>query len=142
MSIFKRVMAAVCSLTVAGTLSLSSLRVVPQETEVFAEADTNNDDWLHAEGSRLYDKNGNEVWLTGANWFGFNCSENCAHYLWSADVDDVLSSVADHGINIIRFPISTELILSWMNGTPNPVSSVSGNTDPAFTINPDFCEAD
>ncbi|MBE6853779.1 MAG: glycoside hydrolase [Ruminococcus sp.] len=135
-------MAAVCSLTVAGTLSLSSLRVVPQETEVFAEADTNNDDWLHAEGSRLYDKNGNEVWLTGANWFGFNCSENCAHYLWSADVDDVLSSVADHGINIIRFPISTELILSWMNGTPNPVSSVSGNTDPAFTINPDFCEAD
>ena len=29
--------------------------------------DTNGDDWLHAKGSRLYDMNGNEVWLTGAN---------------------------------------------------------------------------
>ena len=26
-------------------------------------ADTNNDDWLHAVGSRLYDKDGNEVKL-------------------------------------------------------------------------------
>ena len=47
-------------------------------------ADDTNDDWLHAEGSRLFDKDGHEVWLTGANWFGFNCSERCAHYLWSA----------------------------------------------------------
>lgn len=105
-------------------------------------ADDNNDDWLHCEGSRIFDKDGNEVWLTGANWFGFNCSENCVHYLWSADVDDVLQSVADHGINIIRFPIATELLVSWMNGKPNPVNSVSANADPAFTINPDFCEAD
>ena len=105
-------------------------------------ADDTNDDWLHCEGSRIFDKDGNEVWLTGANWFGFNCSENCVHYLWSADVDDVLQEIADHGINIIRFPIATELLVSWMNGEPNPVSSVSANADPAFTINPDFCEAD
>ena len=105
-------------------------------------ADDTNDDWLHCEGSRIYDKDGNEVWLTGANWFGFNCSENCAHYLWSADIDDVLQQVADRGINIIRFPIATELLVSWMNGKPNPVSSVSGNADPAFTINPDFVESD
>jgi hypothetical protein len=39
--------------------------------------------------------NGNEVWLTGANWFGFNCSENCPHYLWSADADDCLTEIAD-----------------------------------------------
>ena len=69
--------------------------------------DTNNDDWLHAEGSRLYDMNGNEVWLTGANWFGLNCSERCPHYLWSADCDDLLREVADRGINVIRFPVST-----------------------------------
>ena len=105
-------------------------------------ADTNNDDWLHAVGSRLYDKDGNEVWLTGANWFGFNCNEACPHYLWSADADDCLTEIADRGINIIRFPISTELIVSWMNGKPNPVNSFSANADPAFTINKDFCEAD
>jgi len=105
-------------------------------------ADTNNDDWLHCEGSRIYDKDGHEVWLTGANWFGFNCSENCPHYLWSADADDCLREIADRGINIIRFPIATELIVSWMNGKPNPVSSFSCNTDPSFTINPDFCSED
>ncbi len=124
-------------LTVAGAAPCFS-----QTTMTANSVDTNNDDWLHAEGSRLYDMNGNEVWLTGANWFGFNCSENCPHYLWSADADDCLTEIADRGINIIRFPIATELIVSWMKGEPNPVSSFSANADPAYKINADFCEAD
>ena len=95
-----------------------------------AAADDCNDDWIHAVGSRLYDKDGNQVWLTGANWFGFNCSENCAHGLYAADVDDFLEGVADHGINVLRFPISSELLLSWMNGDPNPVSSVQASYNP------------
>ena len=85
--------------------------------------DDNNDDWLHAEGSRLYDMNGNEVWLTGANWFGLNCIEYSPHYLYAGDIDDMLQEVADRGINVIRFPISTELILSWMNGKPFQISA-------------------
>lgn len=129
----KRFTAAALSAVMA---AVSTVSVIPAMSA--NAVDTNNDDWLHAEGSRLYDSNGNEVWLTGANWFGFNCGENVPHYLWSADCDDVLSSIADHGINVIRFPISTELILSWMNGTPNEVSSFSCNNDPAFTINKDF----
>ncbi|MBP3310039.1 MAG: cellulase family glycosylhydrolase [Ruminococcus sp.] len=133
--------ASVAALTVSGAASVT-LAVTTTPVVTAAAVDGNNDDWLHAEGSRLYDMNGNEVWLTGANWFGFNCSENCVHYLWSADVDDVLRETADRGINIIRFPIATELIVSWMEGSPNPVSSVSANKDPAFTINPDFCEDD
>ncbi len=100
-----------------------------------------NDDWLHAEGDGLYDAYGNEVWLTGVNWFGFNCGENILHGLWSADVDELISDVADHGFNCFRFPISTELIYSWMNGTPNAVSSVSaGNDPPYYVINPDFLD--
>ena len=115
-----------------------------------------NDDWLHAEGSRLYDMNGNEVWLTGANWFGFNCSERCAHYLWSGDCDDMLRECADRGINIIRFPVSTELLYEWMNGIAEPVSG--GGLQAAYNppqdqddgnggivkagINKDFVEAD
>ena len=142
MSIFKRLISAVCVLAMAGTYSLSYAPGISGETKLNAAVDSNNDDWLHAEGSRLYDMNGNEVWLTGANWFGFNCNEACPHYLWSADADDCLTEIADRGINIIRFPISTELIVSWMNGTPNPVNSFSANADPAFTINADFCEAD
>lgn len=122
--------------------------------------DTNNDDWLHAEGSRLYDMNGNEVWLTGANWFGLNCSERCPHYLWSADCDDLLREVADRGINVIRFPVSTEVLYEWQNGLDGPVSGgglqaaynpptdqvgEDGSVTKAGTwgsINKDFVEAD
>lgn len=125
-----------------------------------AVADDCNDDWLHAVGSRLYDENGNEVWLTGANWFGLNCIEYSPHYLYAGDIDDMLSEVADRGINVIRFPISTELILSWMNGTPYQISAGgmqasynppvdiddgNGNIVKAGTyghINKDFVEAD
>ena len=83
-----------------------------------AEEDTNNDDWLHAVGSRLYDKDGNEVWLTGANWFGMNCTENSPHGLYAADINVFVENIANHGINIVRMPISTELLCSWMNGEP------------------------
>ena len=105
-----------------------------------AAVDDNNDDWLHAVGSRLYDKDGNQVWLTGANWFGMNCTENFPHGLWSADADELLSSVADHGINIIRFPISTELLLSWMNGEPYKPVGLTASNDPYYMFNPDFCD--
>ncbi|MBQ2263797.1 MAG: cellulase family glycosylhydrolase [Oscillospiraceae bacterium] len=134
MKLWNKLTAFVTALTIcAGTAGAVTLNT--------RAADDCNDDWLHAVGSRLYDQDGNEVWLTGANWFGFNCGENCVHYLWSVDVDDALSSIADHGINVLRIPISTELLYSWMNGTPNPVSSVQANNDPAYTINPDFCDA-
>ncbi len=145
------------ALTISATAALSGDLKTLNVTTASA-ADDCNDDWLHAEGSRLYDAQGNEVWLTGANWFGFNCSENCAHGLYAADVDDFLSGVADHGINIIRFPISSELILSWMEGSPNKVSSVQAGLSPAkdevgedgsitpagsyVKINPDFCLED
>ncbi len=138
MKVWKKLTAAVAALAFCVSAVTSGVATTLRTTAV----DDGNDDWLHAVGSRLYDKDGNEVWLTGANWFGFNCSENCVHYLWSVDVDDALSSIADHGINVIRIPISTELLYSWMNGKPNPVSSVQANNDPAYTINPDFCDAD
>ena len=114
--------AAAAALTVSGAAYYAPA-VAPDTIGVAIAADDNNDDWLHAKGSRLYDMNGNEVWLTGANWFGLNCTENVPHGLYARDVDDLLKSVADHGINIIRFPISTELLLSWMDGKPLPVSS-------------------
>ncbi|WP_029232210.1 cellulase family glycosylhydrolase [Butyrivibrio sp. VCB2006] len=74
------------------------------------------DDWLHAKGGRIYDKYGHEVYLTGANWFGFNCSERVFHGLWSANMKDVVEGMADHGINLVRVPISTELLFEWKSG--------------------------
>lgn len=119
--ISSKIAAFAAAITVTG-LASSAPAVFSQPVDVSA-VDTNNDDWLHAEGSRLYDMNGNEVWLTGANWFGLNCIEYSPHYLYAGDIDDMLQEVADRGINVIRFPISTELILSWMNGTPYQISA-------------------
>lgn len=137
MKLWKKLTAFVTALTIcAGTAAAGT--AVTMRTEA---VDDGNDDWLHAVGSRLYDQDGNEVWLTGVNWFGFNCGENCVHGLWSADVDTLISSVADHGFNCFRIPISTELLVSWMEGTPNAVSSVSaGNDPPYYVINPDFLD--
>ena len=129
---FTRTIAALASaaaVTVTGSASVPMSAVNNAIPAAFA-VDDNNDDWLHAVGSRLYDMNGNEVWLTGANWFGLNCTENVPHGLYARDVDDMLQSIADHGINIIRFPISTELLLSWMDGEPLGVSSVQASYNP------------
>ncbi len=128
-------------LMVAGVMAATGLTsVLPSGAALTANAaDDMTDDWIHAEGSKLYDMNGNQVWLTGANWFGFNCTENFPHGLWSADCDELLSAVADHGINCIRFPVSTELLVSWMNGTPlEPVGFNAANDAPHYVFNPDF----
>ena len=156
--ITKAFAALVSSVVMSASATGSVLPAVNTPVGTALAVDDCNDDWLHAEGSKLYDMNGNQVWLTGANWFGMNCTENVPHGLYARDVDDLLQSVADHGINIIRFPISTELLLSWMNGEPLPVSSVQasysppqdevgedGTVTPAGkygNINRDFCEAD
>ena len=115
-------------ITATGTVGFAGKSVQPPMN--VAAADDTNDDWLHCEGSRIFDKDDKEVWLTGANWFGFNCSENCAHGLYAADVDDMLSTIADHGINVLRFPISTTLLKSWMDGKPHAVSSVQASYTP------------
>ena len=101
MKLYKKIV----GLAIAGAMTISGLSAsLPVMTAPLTAqaADDTNDDWLHAEGSKLYDMNGNQVWLTGANWFGFNCTENFPHGLWSADADALLSTVADHGVNCIN----------------------------------------
>jgi aryl-phospho-beta-D-glucosidase BglC (GH1 family) len=88
------------------------------------------DDWLHTEGNKIVDANGDEVWLTGANWFGFNASERVFHGLWSANITDLTKSMADRGINIVRVPISTQLLLEWKNGRATVPSGVNDYANP------------
>lgn len=88
----------------------------PTPTVVEEDPSVQGDDWLHTDGHKILDKQGREVFLTGANWFGFNCSEKVFHGLWSANMKDVVEGMADHGINLVRVPISTELLLDWKAG--------------------------
>lgn len=68
-------------------------------------------------GNQIVDSSGKSVWLTGANWFGMNASERVFHGLWSANMESLVRSMAQRGINIVRVPISTTLIKEWMSGT-------------------------
>ncbi len=74
------------------------------------------DDWLSVKGNKIVDKDGKEVWLTGCNWFGYNTGTNTFDGLWACDLNTSIASIADHGFNLLRVPISSELIKNWSNG--------------------------
>ncbi len=74
------------------------------------------DDWLHTDGSHIYDKDGKEVWITGCNWFGYNTGTNLFDGLWNSVLTESVDAIADHGFNLIRVPFSAELINNWADG--------------------------
>jgi len=74
------------------------------------------DDWLTTDGDRIVDQNGTEVWLTGCNWFGYNTGSNLFDGVWACNMREALESIADHGFNLLRIPMSAELLLQWSNG--------------------------
>lgn len=74
------------------------------------------DDWLTTKGSKIVDKNGTEVWLTGCNWFGYNTGTNLFDGVWNCNLKESLTAIADHGFNLLRVPMSSELILQWKKG--------------------------
>src|SRR5690606_15866224 len=62
---------------------------------------------------------------------GFNASERVFHGLWSANLETLTRQVAERGMNVIRVPVSTELLLEWRAGTPleNPNINEFANPD-------------
>lgn len=91
-----------------------------------------DDDWLRTDGNRIVDADGNPVWLTGANWYGFNISQRVFSGLSAANHDDLIDQIASRGINVIRVPISTELLLEWKAGRARVPTAVNQ------TLNPDL----
>ena len=98
-------------------------------------ADSNGDDWLHVnDKAQIVDKDGNEVWLTGVNWFGYNVGSQIFDGAWSANVHHCLDLIADHGFNLLRVPMSTEIILQWKNKKPDPMIKLNEYENPELTI--------
>lgn len=100
---------------VTSAVSLAAALTAGAVTAPPASAVPEND-WLHVSGNQIVDDDGDRVWLTGANWFGFNASERVFHGLWSANITELTQSLATRGINIVRVPISTQLLLEWRAG--------------------------
>ncbi len=101
-----------------------------------AAPDAYHDDWLHVnENAEIVDMNGNPVWITGCNWFGFNVGSQVFDGVWSQNMHDMLTQIADHGFNFLRVPMSTEILLQWKNGDPDPAPpKVNQYTNPELTL--------
>ena len=88
------------------------------------------DDWLHVKGNKILDKNGTEVWITGANWFGFNCRERMLLDSYHSNIVADIEMVANKGINCVRLPIATDLLYAWSKGQyPASTDTSYNNSD-------------
>ncbi|WP_245643536.1 cellulase family glycosylhydrolase [Sanguibacter suarezii] len=108
----------------------TSLAAAPTAISLAGALTSDGTDWLHTDGNRVVDASGKEVWLTGANWFGFNASERVFHGLWSANIETTTKGMADRGINVVRVPVSTELLLEWKKGQTVTAPNVNTYANP------------
>ncbi len=91
-----------------------------------------SDDYLSADGSVIYDAAGNPVRLAGIAWFGFETQNQAYHGLWSVKMEGVLDKVAELGFNVIRIPLSVQLVNQWRNGNGGVPNSVNYSVNPAL----------
>lgn len=111
----------------AAVFSAAAMMLVPasgalsQKPAANAAPDEYHDDWLHVnENAEIVDMNGNPVWMTGCNWFGYNVTTQCFDGVWSRNMHEMLNEMADHGFNLMRVPMSTQILLQWKEKAPDP----------------------
>lgn len=75
--------------------------------------------YLTAKGNQLYNSNGQEVRLTGVNWFGFETTNFFPHGLWARDYHGVLNQVKEMGFNCLRIPFCDDMLAPGATASPN-----------------------
>lgn len=129
-SILKKITAA--AVVLMTSIGMSSY--MPSEI-TNAAPDEYHDDWLHVnENAQIVDMDGNPVWMTGCNWFGYNVGSQVFDGVWSQNMHKMLNEIADHGFNLLRVPMSTEILLQWKNGDPDPMIKVNEWENPELTV--------
>lgn len=133
-SILKKAISGIAAVVMLAVPSASGFSGV-KTTETQAAPDSYHDDWLHVnDKAQIVDMNGNEVWLTGINWFGYNVGSQIFDGAWSANVHHCLDLIADHGFNLLRVPMSTQILLQWKNNEPDPLIKLNEYENPELTI--------
>ncbi|MBN2736184.1 MAG: cellulase family glycosylhydrolase [Spirochaetales bacterium] len=94
------------------------------------EPPTKDDDWLHSSGGRIVDAQGNHVRLTGINWFGFETNPLGLGGLQSVNWKETFDMLTKLGFNVIRLPLSLEIVLDWKNGGGPQVQFINGLVNP------------
>ena len=84
----------------AAVFSAAAMMLVPasgalsQKPAANAAPDEYHDDWLHVnENAEIVDMNGNPVWMTGCNWFGYNVTTQCFDGVWSRNMHEMLNEI-------------------------------------------------
>ncbi|MEJ2305586.1 MAG: cellulase family glycosylhydrolase [Anaerolineales bacterium] len=83
--------------------------------------------YLHTDGSKLIDSHGNQVTLTGINWFGLETESYAPHGLWARSWESMLDQIVELGFNTIRLPYSNQLLDA--SSAPNGID---------YGLNPDL----
>jgi len=83
--------------------------------------------YLKTDGARIVDAQGNDVILSGLNWFGMETGTLCPHGLWVRNYGDMLDQIVQQGFNCLRLPYSGDLF--------NPTIKPNGID---FAKNPDL----
>ncbi len=66
-------------------------------------------DFFSTKGNKIVDSKGNEVHLTGVNWFGMETGTFAPHGLWERNWEDMLDQMAELGYNTLRLPYSNQM---------------------------------
>ena len=134
----KKLISGMTAAATACTLVLAAAPFLNGKNAVVASAaapDSYHDDWLHVnENAEVVDMNGNPVWMTGVNWFGYNVGSQVFDGVWSINMHQALNEIADHGFNLLRVPMSTEILLQWKNGDPDPIIKLNEWKNPELTL--------
>ncbi len=67
-------------------------------------------------GSKITDSEGREIRFHGINWFGYNTGDNAFGGLDRCNITDMLGQISSRGFDLLRIPVSCEILLDWMEG--------------------------
>ncbi|MBI2942116.1 MAG: cellulase family glycosylhydrolase [Chloroflexi bacterium] len=84
--------------------------------------------YFSTRGAKIVDASGNEVRITGVNWFGMETGTYAPHGLWARRWTDMLDQIAALGYNTIRLPYSNAIL----DLNSRPLEGID------FDLNPDL----
>lgn len=95
---------------IAGPYALNGLGRSPRLTRKVQSSRAIAAGSLRAAGSALVNAAGQEVHLTGANWFGMETETFAPHGLWIRNWRDMLDQMVQAGFNTLRLPFSNQFL--------------------------------
>ncbi len=82
----------------------------PSTPTVPETAPSTGSGYLHTEGSQIVDSAGNNVKLTGVNWFGAEGYAFAPQGLWQDSYRNIMDQMQEQGFNTIRLPWSDAML--------------------------------